>query len=331
MGFRFMRGILTLALPLRSVLQTQHRMLGPESVSPPKRPCCSSMAPPRIGTHNGTFHCDEALACALLRLLPEYRDAEIVRTRDPEKLASCDVVVDVGGEYNPLRHRYDHHQRTFTETMSSLCPGKPWQTKLSSAGLVYLHFGHKLLAQLLGTSEEDSVVDTLYDKAGFKRAMDLVQEEFLQRLNFYQHSWLPARALVEEALAQRFKVDSSGKIVELAKGGCPWREHLYHLESELSPPVAITFVIYTDQAGQWRVQCVPKEPHSFQSRLPLPEPWRGLRDEALDQVSGIPGCIFVHSSGFIGGHHTREGALNMARATLAQHPATTPLENSAVQ
>lgn len=63
-----------------------------------------------------------------------------------------------------------------------------------------------------------------------------------------------------------FQVDPSGKIVELAQGGCPWKEHLYHLESELSPPVVITFVIYTDQAGQWRVQCVPKEPHSFQSR-----------------------------------------------------------------
>lgn len=47
-------------------------------------------------------------------------------------------------------------------------------------------------------------------QAGFRRAMDLVQEEFLQRLNFYQHSWLPARALVEEALAQRFKVDLGG-------------------------------------------------------------------------------------------------------------------------
>uniref|UniRef100_A0A2K5RIE2 MYG1 exonuclease n=1 Tax=Cebus imitator TaxID=2715852 RepID=A0A2K5RIE2_CEBIM len=293
-------------------------MFGPESIPPSKRPCSKLMAPPRIGTHNGTFHCDEALACALLRLLPEYRDAEIVRTRDPEKLASCDIVVDVGGEYDPQRHRYDHHQRSFTETMSSLCPGKPWQTKLSSAGLIYLHFGHKLLAQLLGTSEEDSVVGTLYDKAGFKRAMNLVQEEFLQRLDFYQHSWLPARALVEEALAQRFQVDPSGEIVELAKGGCPWKEHLYHLESGLSPPVAIIFVIYTDQAGQWRVQCVPKELHSFQSRLPLPEPWWGLRDEALDQVSGIPGCIFVHASGFIGGHCTREGALSMARATLAQ-------------
>lgn len=63
-----------------------------------------------------------------------------------------------------------------------------------------------------------------------------------------------------------FQVDPSGEIVELAKGGCPWKEHLYHLESGLSPPVTIAFVIYTDQAGQWRVQCVPKEPHSFQSR-----------------------------------------------------------------
>ncbi|KAG3291849.1 MYG1 exonuclease isoform X2 [Ictidomys tridecemlineatus] len=329
MGRRFLHCFLTLLLP-RSTLQTPRCMLSPESGPPPKR-SRGNMVPPRIGTHNGTFHCDEALACALLRLLPEYRDAEIVRTRDPEKLASCDIVVDVGGEYDPQRHRYDHHQRSFTDTMSSLCPGKPWKTKLSSAGLIYLHFGHKLLAQLLGTSEEDSMVDTLYDKAGFRRAMDLVREEFLQRLDFYQHSWLPARALVEEALARRFQVDPSGKIIELAKGGCPWKEHLYHLESGLSPPVAIMFVIFTDQAGQWRVQCVPKEPHSFQNRLPLPEPWRGLRDEALDQVSGIPGCIFVHASGFIGGHHTREGALSMARATLAQHLTPMPSSDPPVQ
>lgn len=45
-------------------------------------------------------------------------------------------------------------------------------------------------------------------QAGFKRAMDLVREEFLQRLDFYQHSWLPARTLVEEALAQRFQVQA---------------------------------------------------------------------------------------------------------------------------
>jgi len=27
----------------------------------------------KIGTHNGTFHCDEVLACFFLRQLPEYK------------------------------------------------------------------------------------------------------------------------------------------------------------------------------------------------------------------------------------------------------------------
>lgn len=56
----------------------------------------------------------------------------------------------------------------------------------------------------------------------------------------------------------------------------------------------------------------------FPCSLPLPEPWRGVRDEELCQLTGIPGCVFVHASGFIGGNRTREGALEMARRTLAQ-------------
>ena len=72
-----------------------------------KRLCPSTT----IGTHDGTFHCDEALACSLLKMLPEYKNADIVRTRKPDKLDECDIVVDVGGVYNPGKHRYDHHQR----------------------------------------------------------------------------------------------------------------------------------------------------------------------------------------------------------------------------
>lgn len=43
----------------------------------------------KIGTHNGMFHCDEALACFMLKQLPEYKDAEIIRTRD------LDVIITV--------------------------------------------------------------------------------------------------------------------------------------------------------------------------------------------------------------------------------------------
>lgn len=31
------------------------------------------MTAKKIGTHNGSFHCDEVLACFLLRQLPEYK------------------------------------------------------------------------------------------------------------------------------------------------------------------------------------------------------------------------------------------------------------------
>ena len=66
-----------------------------------------------IGTHNGHFHADEALAVYMLKLLPQYNTANLVRTRDPSVLEKCHTVVDVGGEYDDTKNRYDHHQRTF--------------------------------------------------------------------------------------------------------------------------------------------------------------------------------------------------------------------------
>lgn len=48
----------------------------------------------------------------------------------------------------------------------------------------------------------------------------------------------------------------------------------------------------------------------------LPEKWAGLRTEDLEAISGISGSEFVHFSRFIGGHKTREGALEMARKAL---------------
>jgi len=118
----------------------------------------------KIGTHNGSFHCDEALACYLLKQLPEYQNAEIVRTRDQTELDSCDIVVDVGAVYDPSKHRYDHHQKTFNETMTSLNPDYTWDIKLSSAGLVYYHFGPKIVALKLKRPEDDKETQIIYRK-----------------------------------------------------------------------------------------------------------------------------------------------------------------------
>ena len=113
---------------------------------------------PLIGTHNGHFHADEALAVYLLRLLPTYNPSSLVRTRDPALLSKCHTVVDVGGEYSPPSNRYDHHQRTFDTTF----PSRP--TKLSSAGLVYMHFGKPIIALRTGLPEDSAEVDILWNK-----------------------------------------------------------------------------------------------------------------------------------------------------------------------
>ena len=79
-----------------------------------------------------SFHCDEALACYMLTKTSQFSSATIVRTRDSNQLETFDIVVDVGAVYEPARHRYDHHQRGFMETLDS-----QHTMKLSSAGLIY--------------------------------------------------------------------------------------------------------------------------------------------------------------------------------------------------
>ena len=89
-----------------------------------------------IGTHSGTFHCDEALGCFLLHQTPRFKGSEVVRSRDPAVLDKLPIIIDVGGTYEPgtcissclnssqlstddagyaEKQRYDHHQRGFSE------------------------------------------------------------------------------------------------------------------------------------------------------------------------------------------------------------------------
>lgn len=122
-----------------------------------------------IGTHDGTFHCDEALGCAMLQMMPEWAGSTIVRTRDLEELAKCDIVIDVGGVYDHAAKRYDHHQRTFTAVLGDAHPdvaaeSRPdFSTKLSACGLVYKHYGLQSLLPALWAGPP-SLLPTIYKK-----------------------------------------------------------------------------------------------------------------------------------------------------------------------
>lgn len=156
-------------------------------------------------------------------------------------------------------------------------------------------------------------------QAKFEVASKITGEEFLSQLNYFNSAWLPARSLVESALASRLEVDPSGSIVKFSSGS-PWKDHLFSIEPTLSPASEILYVLYPENDSpdsKWRIQCVPKNSDSFENRKSLPEAWRGVRDEKLSEVAGIKGCTFCHASGFTGGAETYEAVLEMAQKALA--------------
>lgn len=304
----------------------------------------------------------------MLRQTDKFKDADIVRTRDPEVLKDLDVVIDVGGVYDPETLRFDHHQRSFDSKF-----GHGFEvTKLSSAGLVYKHYGREVIASVLGWPidhpdmeavylqvyrsfieavdavdngvmqfalppgtaplylnnttlgarvgslnprwNQPSDDETLYKQ--FLKAVELSGSEFAEAVEYVANAWLPGRRPVAEALAARFEVDASGAVIHL-KQVCPWKEHLYALEEEAGIAGQVLFCVFQDDRdNSYRVQAVSVASGSFENRRSLPAAWRGVRDDALSELSGIPGCIFVHAGGFIGGNKTLEGALEIAKKAL---------------
>ncbi|CAF1444208.1 unnamed protein product, partial [Didymodactylos carnosus] len=110
-------------------------------------------------------------------------------------------------------------------------------------------------------------------------------------------------------------VDESDSIIIFDRS-VPWRNHLSDIEYEQNLGTTIKYVLYPDKSKTWRIQAVALNETSFESRLPLPAEWCGLRDEVLSVKCGISDCIFVHANGFIGGNKTYDGALTMARKSL---------------
>jgi uncharacterized UPF0160 family protein len=314
-----------------------------------------------ICTHSGSFHADESLAVYLLRLLPEYKDAKLIRSRKEQDWDSSDIVVDVSGKYDGVKY-FDHHQREFNTTFEG------YSTKLSSAGLIYKHFGKKIIETVLPNLGQ-TYIDLLYDKMyrefiesldandngisqydqevtpkfadknitlpsivsklnpsweidakdedfdrQFLVASNLVGNVFLNLLKNYG-SWINAKSIVQQAFGERNNVHESGSIIVLSRF-CPWKEHLYDIEEKAGCSGAVKFVLFKDSSDKWRVSTVSTTATSFEFRQGLREEWRGLRDEELSTKAGIPGCIFVHAAGFIGGANTENAVMELAKKSL---------------
>ncbi|SMF13279.1 MYG1 family protein [Pseudobacteriovorax antillogorgiicola] len=302
-----------------------------------------------IGTHDGRFHCDEVLAIAQLKILPQFQSHGIKRTRNLEILASCDVLVDVGGAYDHHRKRYDHHQREFNTRFS-----ENYRIQLSSAGLVYLHYGLDIIKQrysFLNPTDQEWIHKRLYDRfilaidgldngidavdgtplyhdpSGlptrvhmlnchnrekgidlqnylFLQGVETAQNEFLTQLAFVAEQLLPSYKELQNHVAEHQKAINNWQILEIPHG-VAWEEHI----DTVNPSRNIAYVFWQDEKKMWCIQTPRAHPNSFKSRMPFPEPWRGLTNDDLAKVSGVNDAKFCHRSGFFGVTSSRDAAL----------------------
>ena len=114
-----------------------------------------------IGVHSGIGHADDVLGVCLLQFLDEYKDSRIIRSRKPEDWAQCDVLLDVGAEYNHEKRRYDHHQNGYDVKF----PGSG--VPCAACGLIWLHYGQEVIKKLVTENGwvadlTDDVVDLIW-------------------------------------------------------------------------------------------------------------------------------------------------------------------------
>jgi len=277
-----------------------------------------------IITHSGRFHADEVFATAIILLL---EDREVIRTRDQAQIEKGEIVLDVGGIYDPSQLRFDHHQNSFTRTREN---GIPYAT----AGIVWEHFGADLLKKrgLEDDYERNyalqwidqkliadvDAVDNGYYAEDARPSVSLIIAMMNQSRDEEQqyHAFLKAITFTTDIMNNFIAAAiKEAKVVKELESLLPTvdKQGILVLNKDIAfkdflrTHPEIKRVVYPRGEDQYGVFCNEKHNH-------LPERFRGLREEELAEVSGLKDAIFCHKSGFMAVCSSQESALTLAKS-----------------
>ena len=281
--------------------------------------------------YNGNFHADDVFSVAALKcVIPSFK---LIRTRDLEVIAQADIVLDVGGEYDPDAGRFDHHQRGGAGEREN---GIPY----SSFGLIWKKYGLEICGgdQDVAISVDSGLVSNIDavdcgHVEGVSKGISLSQTISMFNPTWQEESQFDAcfEEAVEFAhrILKRFIASATGgisakvivaKAIETAEDPrlivleqyTPWKRTVHALSEDA------LFMVYPSDSGQWRIQAVPVEPGSFENKKSLPQSWAGLSNKELQEVTGIDDAMFCHNGLFIAGATSFEGTMKMAAMALEE-------------
>lgn len=284
-----------------------------------------------VVTHNGNFHADDVFSIAVLKHV--YPSFNLVRTRDKALMDSADIVIDVGGQYDPDAGRFDHHQRGGAGERENGIPyssfGLVWQkyglalcdnnqavADRVDAGLVStidaIDCGHvEGVQQGISLSQTISMYNPTWEESPeFDKCFDEAVEfasRMLTRFIASASGSVNAKAIVAKAIESA----EDPRVIVLEKY-TPWKKTVHILSSEA------LYMVYPSHSGQWILQTVPVEPGSFEDRKSLPKAWAGLSDEDFQAKTGLDDAVFCHNGLFIAGTKSFESTMELAEVALAE-------------
>ena len=294
------------------------------------------MSQTTIVAHNGDFHSDDVFAvAALLLALGEDADVTILRTRDPEIIKIGTYVVDVGGEYDPVRERFDHHQKGGAGTRDN---GIPY----ASFGLAWKKYG----AQICGSEVVAQAIDERLVQPidaldnGVEISKPLFSDVHPYRIENIVMAFVPTwkeksdpdeifekvvrmvMPLLERQIKTLRDVEEGKHHVEAAYAAAADKRVIV-MDSD-SPCGAVLadhpeplYAVYPSEgSGTWHAKAVRNDPFQFTNRKDFPEAWAGKKDAELAEVTGVADAVFCHNKRFIVVAKSREGILALVEKAL---------------
>ncbi|WP_157504663.1 MYG1 family protein [Dyadobacter beijingensis] len=263
-----------------------------------------------VVTHDTTFHADDVFAVAMLTQF--HAGFNLIRTRDENILnyALLDpqiVVLDVGGQYEPEKLNFDHHQDTALP---------------SAASLIYQHFNDRICPKPAQPYFEEfvSVIDLLDTNRGnIYGQLDALPAGFRTVDNLIKGFNRDVTDPTQQDKQFRLAVDFAVDIVKNEKHFALLRNRLetdYRRREILPNNVALL----TEYHPDWKT----KKDHVF-AVMPHANGWQiQSRDTTIDKVpetiSKCNGFIFRHGSGFMAVVKDRQVAVEFASSLTRHQP-----------
>jgi len=298
-----------------------------------------------IVTHDGIFHADDILAVAAAKIL--FPSAGIVRSRNNSVISEGDLVIDVGGVYDPTNGRFDHHQ-----SGGVVIEGRQY----AAFGLFWREYGLQAVLSLWSnqslfpglTSRQAERVAKMVDDSLVK-AVDFHDLGGVRHLNLFPEEIKAVEMIPYFGISQAvsgFNTPAFLSTNPFWAGGDGFDDALsfasgvlnrvivgeiYRVLGEAEVEEAMaggeTGVAVLNRFLPWQgvVTRFPGITHVVFPAIgggwnaqqvnrdrSFPANWLGKNGPSLTEASGIPGGRFCHPSGFISGWESKEAAMMAA-------------------